>query len=121
MLQLFETLPSGNRYCRLCYLYSSFYSFFSINPSVGKKVPYKNLKLSITERGEKIKIDFRNPKKTAYTITYLIHRYETPYNTELLERLEKHKYRKEVSNFDKETEELIKKFVEYVKLKNARV
>ncbi|MBK3331607.1 hypothetical protein GWK41_00840 [Persephonella atlantica] len=84
-----------------------------------KKFPYRNIKLYGTSKRKEIKIDLKNPKKTAYTITYLIHNYETPYNRELLKRLEKHKYRKKVSSFDRETVELIKKFVEYVKLKDA--
>ena len=64
---------------------------------------------------KKIIIDFNNPKETAYTITYMIHDYNTPYNQELLKRLEQYKYRKDVKPLDKETVKLIEKFLEYVK------
>ena len=64
---------------------------------------------------EKIRIDPSKSKETAYTLTFLIHRYDTPYNKQLLERLERFKYRKEVESFDKETLELISKFMEYMR------
>ncbi|WP_456466013.1 hypothetical protein [Persephonella sp.] len=64
---------------------------------------------------EKVRIDPSNTKETAYTLTYLIRRYDTPYNKQLLKRLEKFKYRKEVESFDRETLELISKFMEYMR------
>ncbi len=63
---------------------------------------------------KKIIIDFNNPKEAAYTITYMVHNYDTPYNQELLERLERYKYRKDVRPLDKETIKLIEKFLEYI-------
>ncbi|WP_297455960.1 hypothetical protein [Persephonella sp.] len=63
---------------------------------------------------KKLIIDFNKPKETAYTITYMIHNYDTPYNQELLERLEQYKYRKDVKPLDEETVKLIEKFLEYV-------
>ncbi len=78
-----------------------------------------SLKLPAIKRNEKVKIDFSNPKKTAYTVTYLIHKYESPYNRQLLKKLEKYKYRREVSNFDRETKELIKKFIKHINLNDA--
>lgn len=45
----------------------------------------------------------------------MIYNYDTPYNQELLKRLEQYKYRKDVKPLDKETVKLIEQFLEYVK------
>ena len=71
------------------------------------------------DKKEEIKINLKNPKETAYTITFLIYKTKTPYNTELLKRLEEYKYKKQVNQLDSETVELIKKFLEYIKTKRV--
>ncbi len=81
------------------------------------KFPFKHLKIPSLKKKEKIEINFKNPKETAYRITFLIQRFETPYNKELLKRLEKYKYRKEVKDLDKKTVSLIKKFLIWIERK----
>jgi hypothetical protein len=71
------------------------------------------------EKKKEIKINLKNPKETAYTITFLIYKTKTPYNTELLKRLEEYKYKKQVNQLDRETVELIKKFLEYIKTRRV--
>ncbi|ACO03783.1 MAG TPA: hypothetical protein DEP48_06020 [Persephonella sp.] len=73
------------------------------------------------KREEKISINLEDPKGTAYSVTFLIHRYDTPYNEQLLKRLERFKYRKKVDRLDRETVELIEKFIEYIKEYGHRV
>ncbi len=70
------------------------------------------------QRKNSFRFDFSDAKKTAYQITFLTYKYNTPYNKELLKKLEAFKYKKKVGNLDEETLTLIKKFLEYVK-KNA--
>ncbi len=87
-----------------------------------KNIPTLNFpKINKKDQRTEIKIHPHDPKKTAYEITFLIHKIETPYNEELLNRLEKFKYRREVENFDPETIELIKRFIEYVKEYGSRI
>lgn len=73
------------------------------------------------KRRERISINTEDPKKTAYKITFLIHKYDTPYNDQLLKRLERFKYRKKVDKLDRETLELIEKFIEHIKEYGHRV
>jgi len=76
-----------------------------------KKIDIFHLKKKETQ----VKINLKNPKETAYTITFLIHKVETPYNEQLLKKLEEYKYKKTVNQLDKETVDLIRKFLEYIK------
>ncbi len=87
---------------------------FQIKPDIRKILPVRRIR-------EKITLDLNNSKKTAYQITFLIHRYETPYNKELLKKLEKYKYRKDVDSLDEDTVQLIGKFIEYVRSNYGRV
>ncbi|WP_457621933.1 hypothetical protein [Persephonella sp.] len=73
------------------------------------------------EKEEKISLDLKDPKKTAYKVTFLIYKYDTPYNDQLLHRLERFKYRKKVEKLDNETVELIKKFIEHIKEYGHRI
>ncbi|WP_456382499.1 hypothetical protein [Persephonella sp.] len=87
-------------------------------PKIAFRTP--SLTFNLKKR-EETKIDINNPKQTAYQITFLIHKFETPYNSKLLEKLERYKYRKEVESLDSETRELIRQFIEYVRRNYGRV
>ncbi len=98
----------------ILFLYIFFILFIPLSVFIlFKFFPFKLVK-SLFKR-EKIKINISDPKDTAYKLTFLIYKIDTPYNEELLKKLEKYKYKKKVVKFDKETLELIEKFLEKAK------
>ncbi len=115
ILNLFDTYPLeykiGEFFVPFVILFSIVF-LLTVSFKILKKV--KIIKPEFTKK-EKIRIDPSNPKETAYRLTFLIHRYDTPYNKQLLKRLERFKYRKKVESLDKETLELISKFMEYMR------
>ncbi len=115
ILSLFDTYPLeykiGEFFAPFIILFSIIF-LLAVSLKIIKKV--KIIKPKFPKK-EKIRIDPSKPKETAYTLTFLIHSYDTPYNKQLLKRLERFKYRKKVESFDKETLELISKFMEYMR------
>lgn len=111
IIQLFELYPLEYDFSIFLYVFVFVTAFFILGFASFKL--FSKVKLPSTKK--KTDIDFNNPKKTAYIITFMTYKYDTPYNQELIKRLEKHKYRKQVEPLDEETKELIKKFLEYVK------
>ncbi len=119
VIQLFETYPLEIDVLKylVYFLLAIFLTVFSV--LLFKKSFLLQIKFSLWRKQETFRFDMKNPKKTAYTLTFLTYRYDTPFNEELLKKLEKYKYRKEVSHFDRDTQELIKKFIEYIRQKDG--
>ncbi len=111
IVQLFELYPLEYNFSVFLYIGVFIVAFFVLG-----FVSYRLLsKIKLPSTKKQIGIDFNNPKETAYVITFMTYKYDTPYNQELIKRLEQYKYRKKVEPLDEETKELIKKFLEYVK------
>jgi len=121
ILGLFETYPPEYDLGQVFFVLSAAVLSLFITYLFIKSLPYlKPIKIA-KKAEERFQLDLSNPKETAYRITFLIHKYSTPYNKELLERLERFKYRKNVEDLDKDTLDLISKFMEYVRKNNGRV
>ncbi|WP_457641733.1 hypothetical protein [Persephonella sp.] len=108
------------------YLQIFLFLFVSVTLLLTIYTTHRFLKLPISikirrKKEDHIKIDLKNSKETAYTITFLIHRYDTPYNTKLLKNLEKFKYKKHVENLDEETVQLINNFLEHIREHGNRI
>ncbi|WP_096999452.1 hypothetical protein [Persephonella hydrogeniphila] len=121
ILSLFETYPLEYDFSQIIlilFLTAFFLSviYFFIKVPLYLK-PLKNIKK--TEKP--FQLNLSNSKETAYRVTFLIHKYSTPYNEELLKRLEKFKYKKDVDELDKDTIDLISKFMEYVRKNNGGI
>ncbi len=98
--------------------YSVFFKLFAFLffLSVVSYTAFSLLKRIKPEKKEEIILDLKKTKETAYKITFLLYKYKTPYNRQLLKSLEKYKYRKKVEDFDNETKKIIIDFLRYIKV-----
>jgi len=115
VIDLFELYPLEYDFTGIFLLLSILSTIFIL---IGIAVKFKlgfDFTILLKEKKKPVRINLKNPKETAYNITFLIHQFSTPYNSKLLKKLERYKYRKEVENLDSETKELIMQFIEYVR------